>query len=294
MVVVKLMGGLGNQMFQYAVARSLSIENNTELKLDISFLLDRSPRPNFVFRDYDLGVFNIKARIAEASEVDIITRKSLLEKVMVKAGIRETKLYREKYFHFDPQVMRLKPPIYLEGYWQSYLYFQNIADVIRKEFTLKDIIPYSIQQMAHKIRICNESVCLNVRRGDFVSNPESKRVHGVCDKNYYDRALAYLCRFLKKPNIFVFSDDIEWCQSQFKYDFPITFMMHEEFAGPKFSHYFYLMTQCHHFIIPNSTFAFWAAWYPENQNKIVVAPKNWFNNYSANTNNLIPASWIRI
>ena len=165
MIIVKLMGGLGNQMFQYAAARRLAEVHKTTLKLDLTFLLDRAPRKDFIYRNYDLNIFNIQENFATPEE------------------IKRCKVIKEPYSHFDKNLLNAPDNVYLEGYWQSEKYFKDIKQIIKKEFTFKSSLSEESKRLADKILSAN-SICLNVRRTDFVSDPIVNQHHGFVGLDY--------------------------------------------------------------------------------------------------------------
>ena len=284
------MGGLGNQMFQYAMGRALSLKNDTTLKLDLKYLIDRKPKKNFIFRNYDLSIFRCNPKIATEEEVKNILGTGILRNKFINklVPLFYRRYYTENSFEYDKNIYSLSNNTYIEGYWQSYKYFEDISEIIRADFENFSVFNIHQNVMSNKIKSCN-SVCINVRRADFLTNS----FHGVCNIDYYHKGLKYISEKVDNLNIFVFSDDILWCKSNLNFRYPTTFLDHE-FAGEKFGVYLKLMTECNHFVIPNSTFGWWAAWLNESQDKIVVAPKNWFANNEINTKDLIPKSWIRI
>ena len=275
-VVVKLQGGLGNQMFQYAAGLALARRTKSQLILDLSFLLDRSPRPDFTYRDYDLPVFKL------ASDCQVARDGS--------AYAKKFHCVAEKHFHFDPEIENLGTNIYLDGYWQSPRYFESALDEVRQSFQFVSEIGPEARKILDTIQN-SESVCLNVRRADFVSNPRTRAVHGFCGEAYFRAAARRIAGKVKSLHFFIFSDDIEWCRSaNLVGDMPCTFISHD-LAGPRFATYLQLMKSCKHFILPNSTFGWWAAFLSESKNKAVVVPKPWFNDSKINTSDLIPAGW---
>jgi hypothetical protein len=301
MVIVRLMGGLGNQMFQYAAGRRLSLVRATELKLDLAFLLDRRPRENFVFRDYNLGIFNVKENFASPQETAPHTGnyanafRRLVFKAQKAAGVKHRPYLRERYFHFDADLLNAPGNIYLDGYWQSEKYFQDVADVIRKDFAFKTPLLSSgsdISEIASQIQ-ASGSVCLHVRRGDFVENPVTAQFHGFVGMGYINRAVATVAAKINQPRFFVFSDDIEWCRANIRLDYPTTVVGQAD-RGREFGNDFRLMTLCRHFIISNSAFGWWAAWLGGHPGKIVVAPEQWFASSPHSTRDLFPASWTII
>lgn len=296
MIIVKLQGGLGNQMFQYAAGRALSIRKKTMLKFDLTYLLDRSPSLNIVFRDYDLDIFpNIQVPIATQDEVLALTQTFANNKLLrriVKKTIGIKSYYREKSFKFDSHFTELPSKIYLDGYWQSEKYFEREKDILTRDFVFAPLLLKENFQLVDEIKTTN-SVCLNVRRGDFVSHAVSSSVLGFKGLDYITKAIQLIEDKVSNPNFYIFSDDIEWCRANIKIEHPVTIVDHTH-AGKKFADYLQLMTACKHIIIPNSSFAWWAAWLNNNPNKIVVAPLKWFNDPALDSSDIIPKGWLRI
>jgi hypothetical protein len=294
------MGGLGNQMFQYAAGLRLAMRRNTTLKLDLTFLLDRTPQENFVFRDFDLSIFNPAEVKATSREVRKFRRlaergsRSLVEKISDKFTKRL--YFKEKSPIFQPEVLDLPDETYLEGFFQNELYFSDIAKLIGELFRLRPDqanLPEATHLLAATIHATRNAICLNVRRADYVTNPIANQHHGVCGMEYFERALARLDSSGIRGSIFVFSDDIDWCQENFGHRENTVIVSHDH-AGSKFSTYLWLMAQCQHFIIPNSSFAWWAAWLSKNPNKIVVRPSRWFQLPEFRNMDICPASWIKV
>ena len=297
MITVRLIGGMGNQMFQYALGRRLAERHNTILKLDTTFLLNRLPRKNFVFRGYDLNVFNIQESFTCLSRFAMIFNNIAFPLsycyLRIKKVFYPNCIVKEKkdYF-FDSSVLDSPNDIYLNGYWQSERYFKDIEHIVRKEFTFKEKLNGRGNLMADKIRNVN-AVCVNIRRADYVTNALNNAFFGTISKEYYQRAEEIISSKTENPHFFIFSDDINWCKTNLKFNHPTVFVG-SEYAGKKWQQYLQLMVMCKHFIIPNSTFAWWAAWLSENKDKIIIVPKKWVNDSNINTDDLIPSSWIRI
>ena len=138
-----------------------------------------------------------------------------------------------------------------------------------------------------------DSICVNVRRTDYVTVQSAIETHGFVGKGYYDRGIGQIAPRLKNPHIFVTSDDLEWCRGNLRFEYPTTILGHE-YKGYKFGEELTLMARCKHFLIPNSTFAWWAAWLSSSQGKIVVCPKDWFRDSLIDSSDLMPSEWIRI
>jgi hypothetical protein len=302
MIIVKLWGGLGNQMFQYALGKKIAHLNHTELKLDVSLLLDRSPRKNFTYRNFDLDIFNVSAQIASAEDIKYFkVAKNKFEKIIKIInqkifGIATNKKFNyiiESQFNFNPIILKAVDNTYLDGYWQTEKYFNDIENIIRNEFILKIKPTQKIKDLEEKI-LNTESVCINVRRGDFVNNPVANKFHGVCDIDYFNEAIAIIEQKISNPYFYIFSDDIDWCRANFKDVKHNYLIVDHDFAGKNFEYYLYLMTKCKEFIIPNSSFGWWAAWLSENRKKNIIAPKKWFQSKTRNYSDLLPDSWIKI
>lgn len=290
MIVLKLMGGLGNQLFQYAYGRSLATEMNTELVLDLNFLLDRTARENFVFRDFDLDLFDLKPySLFDEDRKRKFFRKSIFSSTPL--------VVTENGFQFSPIITKLKKgKVYLDGYWQSHKYFSSISKSLKLELQFKNSLTPVQFSLSEKINQCM-SVCINFRRTDFVTITSAAQTHGIPSMAYYNNALGYLKdRIGDTIEVFVFSDDIAWCEKNFKIDFPTHFVSHELYKGERFSSYLQLMSQCKHFIIPNSTFGWWAAWLSDFNDKIVITPEQWFqdSNLQAQTFDLRPEDWVTL
>ena len=291
MIIVKLKGGIGNQMFQYAAGRRLTYVLGTELKLDISVF------ENYNLRKYELGSFNILEDFASPREVKTLTsQKNGVLAGLVRCLLRRPKdlapsHIRESYFHFDSEILNLPNNVYLDGYWQNEKYFNNIEDVIRKEFAITVPQTSENQKIAELIS-SHESVSLHVRRGDYVSDLQTSKVHGTCGLDYYARAIAEIYSRVDSPHFFVFSDDMEWSKANLDISHPVVFVDHNN-ALTSYED-LRLMSLCKHHIIANSSFSWWGAWLNQNSCKIVLAPKKWFNSVDYNTKDLIPDGWLKI
>lgn len=288
MIVVRLCGGLGNQLFQYAAGRRLADARRTELVLDLSWY-ERKPSSD-TLRAYELGHYSIQARPATPGEAlwcrlhegRLLRRLSLLP--------RRWRHCREKDFEFDPQVLDLPDNSYLDGYWQSHRYFEDVADLIRTE--LAPIARFGAQdeKVAAKIATGN-SVSVHVRRGDYVTHQVAAQTHGLCSLDYYKAALARVLPHVAQPHFFVFSDDPVWTREHLPLPGPATFVDHN---GPATAFQdLRLMSLCHHQITANSSFSWWGAWLNARPDKMVVTPRQWFAR-QRNIDSLIPDNWISL
>lgn len=288
MIIVRLMGGLGNQMFQYAVGRSLTVKHKTNLKLDLSFL--QNPPKNITHRPYELNVFNIQSDIANKSEIDkFIPNNKILYNIKRITGLKG--VIKEPHLHFYEGLLSAPDNSYLIGYWQSEKYFKEVEDIIRKDFDIKLKATGINQKMIEKINNYN-SVSIHVRRGDYISNPKANKFHGTPPLEYYEKAIEKMDTHVDKPHFFVFSDDPSWTKDHLQFEYPMTFISHN--PDEKSYEDLRLMSLCKHNIIANSTFSWWGAWLNQNTEKMVIVPKKWFSDPSINTNDIIPVSWIKI
>ncbi|MDB5255060.1 MAG: hypothetical protein JWL92_436 [Candidatus Nomurabacteria bacterium] len=283
---------MGNQMFQYAVGRALAIKNNVALGLDTSMLLDRTPRKKqFTFREYELSAFTIDAEIVPQATVPFLY-KTMPGTVGIYLDYLRRKFLRlsgtEKGTGFDGSILSLGTGSYLSGYWQSEKYFNEIEGVIRKDFSLKVPLSEKAQYVLGLIE-SKPSISLHVRRGDYVSDKNAHDILGLSPISYYEAAIAVMLEKEPRASFFVFSDDIEWCKNNLTINAEHVFV--EDMPGYE---HMTLMSKCKHNIIANSSFSWWGAWLNSNANKIVIAPKKWYNNKAFNNDDLIPDHWITL
>ena len=253
------------------LVRLLSLQNQQKLKLDITGY------KNYPLRDFELDIFNIDIDIASNKEINPLTQSKAICK--------------EKHFHFNPEVLDLKENVLLYGYWQSEKYFIKYKDEILKNFTLKKELSQQSKQFK-KIITSTISVSLHIRRGDYISDPTTNSFHGTCSLNYYKNAVSLISNRLKDTHFFIFSDDLDWAKKNLDFISNITFIELDQDI-PDYEE-MYLMSQCNHNIIANSSFSWWGAWLNQNPDKIIIAPEKWFMDENINTKDLIPGSWIRI
>ncbi len=289
MIIIKIGGGLGNQMFQYAFGRNIAITNKTTVKFDSLSWFEQ-----FKARTHKLHHFNVAGDFATDKEI------GKLRKYRKKGGrlaflhnyfITDNSIYiKQRGFEFNPKILEVKEPAYLDGHWQSEKYFENVKDIIRKEFTLKNEPSNIYKNKEQEIKDKN-SVSLHIRRGDYLTMQKAIDTIGVCSLDYYDRAVKEITKKIENPTFFVFSDDIEWVKENLKIKYPMIFVSNDELKDYE---ELVLMSKCKHNIIANSSFGWWGAWLNSNPNKIVITPKKWFKNTSKNTRDLIPESWLKL
>lgn len=301
LLITQILGGLGNQMFQYAHGFRIAREFDLDLRLDTSVMDNHSRRKDAVNRSFDLGLFNLTPHRASDTERWLYNAHGL--PVGVRALCRalapftKGRVVVERGFRFQPDLFPPeKPPAYIVGLWQSWKYFIGWENRIRKEFEFRQPLPPCFHELQDSLQSAN-SVAIHVRRGDYVSNPVDAATLGFVGEDYYRRAIDTVCRGpAAVKRFFVFSDDLDWCRSNFHWlPAPTTFVESSR-SGDRPSHHidFQLLAQSKNFIIPNSTFAWWAAWLSIAEEKLIVAPKRWFNDPALDSSDLCPTEWILV
>jgi hypothetical protein len=295
-VRVALTGGLGNQLFQYALGRALSKKLGVPLTLDLTWFNRVNGNKNETLRKYALDPFQLNVEKWISSEGVLWETSELIVRRFIKLGIalpekiiRNT--YYERSYRFDPGVLKLMPPVNLVGYWQSPLYFADIEEELRIELSVKQEISKNSLELMDEIK-STDSVCVHVRRGDYVLNKNAANTHGLCGADYYKRGIEFVTSKLRNPHCYVFSDDPEWVREYIKIPLPSTVV---DINGPDDAHEdLWLMSSCNHFVIANSSLSWWGAWLSKANNKIIIAPEKWFKCNKLDESDLIPTGWKRL
>ncbi len=292
MIIIDVAGGLGNQMFQYAAGRALALRHNAALRLDISsYIKDRFQRSFELQR-----VFAVQAEIASRADIrEMLGWQSLgAAKRALRhprlAGLRRNKLVVEPHFGYWPGLKMSPDDCYLVGYWQSEKYFADHASTIRSDFAFLHPLMGRNETLADVIGRTN-SVSLHVRRGDYVTHRKASLVHGTCSPAYYQAAVNYIADRTESPTFFIFSDDVPWVRENLEMAFPCQLVEHNQ--GEDSFVDMQLMSLCKHHVIANSSFSWWGAWLNTRQEKIVVAPKQWFAN-GTHVDDLLPRAWVTL
>lgn len=271
MIVVKLLGGLGNQLFQYALGRQLQTKYKTGLYLDLSnFEVDE-------LRKYELCNLSISEYFLPP----------IVLKVMIKLKI--LKKYYQNGRKYDEGVFKAGSNIHLVGYWQSEKYFRDIKDILVEEIIDKEII--SSYYQFNNLSECN-TVALHVRRQDYVINSETANHHGALDVEYYNNAVDLMNKNVTDPHYIVFTDDVAWAKANIVLNQQTTYW--ENDSEDKSWHDLILMSSCKHFIIANSSYSWWAAWLAEKETTMIIAPSRWFNGTPDDAMDIVPERWTRI
>jgi hypothetical protein len=318
MIIIRITSGLGNQLFQYATARSIANRYKTIVKIDtIHYYIDKQ-------RSFALDSFQIpisKVTITDLLKIypfegillillkPFIGRKKtgklilwLEQKIFKyqayynkplanKQTLIKKNILIQRYYHFDEEIINAKDNIYMIGYFQSWKYFNNIKSILIEEIKLKKTIRSHNKGILQQITNC-DSVSVHIRRGDYFSDANNRKLFEVFDMHYFVNAIQMMKQKLTSPVFFIFSDDIEWVKKNFQLSEHIVFFKNSK--GDKPAEDLILMSNCKHNIISNSSFSWWGAWLNQNPGKIVIAPKKWLNSEEYDTKDLLPPDWIKI
>ena len=290
MNVVRISDGLGNQMFQYAFARKISILTGKKVYLDTRFVNNEDfiksgnnifHRNKLGYREYGLSHFKIVLPLADEKIVShwkYLKQDNCVDKAFYGLSLMNKWIwkYKKEDLNFDGALPKFKWdfPAYYQGYFFDLNYYDDIWPLLKREFSLKQKIKLSSD--LHAVLNDENTVSLHVRRGDFL-----RLNRDISSSGYYDKAIKYVESQIDRPVYFIFSDDINWVNKNM--DIPrkkifvssMGFQDYEELI---------IMKHCKHNIIANSTFSYWGAYLNDNEDKIVVCPRNW-------RSRIIPKSW---
>jgi len=284
-VIVHVIGGLGNQMFQYAAGRALAA------RLGRPLLLDTSDFARYPLRTFALDRFAAPVEQAPRRYRWLVRVGRTPLWPLLPAGLRVLHVREQSHAYQSWPPIPTASPVFLSGYWQSERYFAEIADTIRRDFTVAAPPTGRNAALLGEITAC-DAVAVHVRRGDYVSDPATAARHGVCGLDYYTAALERIEAAVSAPRYFVFSDDIPWAREHLRFTAPATFIDHNAAAPWEDLR---LMAACRHFVIANSSFSWWGAWLAEHAaaEKLVIAPRRWFV-AAEDARDLLPPSWVRL
>lgn len=291
MIVTRLEGGLGNQLFQYAIGRRLALQRQQRLKLDISRYHDTVVTETT--RAYRLHHLAIEADIATPSENQAFTdtrpvmrvQRKLTRTLNLHGGF--ITLNEQKNFSYDASVFEQRGHLRLIGFWQHRDYVAPIMDMLRREFAIVTPPTFINQAALNGIAAAPVSVSVHIRRGDYVSAPNASAVYGLLPLTYYERAAEKVLRHAPDAHFFVFSDDPAWAREHLRLPAPMRVFDHND---PDHDYDdLRLMIACQHHIIANSTFSAWAAWLSAHPEKRVYAPQRWFVRVPSAT--WLPQDW---
>lgn len=275
-VVVKIIGGVGNQFFQYCAGKALAKKIGATLKFDLCGFEE------YKLRNYELTNFKIEQILANENEIADLKKKKIFNKTY----------FKEKSGKFCTGMFNAKNGAYLEGYFQSEKYFEDIKDEIRQDFQFKNLEflqSNSIREYGEEIK-SEKAVCISVRGGDYINNPINEAMYNVCGKNYYQNAINCIKNQVETPKFYVTSDDIEYAKTIISNDISPIFVSTQDWKDS-----LYFIQNCKHNIIANSSFSWMGVWLNSNPDKIVLAPKKWYkSNVKIDYKNIVCKNWIKV
>jgi len=279
-IKVKLTGGLGNQMFQFAAGYAVARKNNLDLSLDLSWFKRRKLHNGFELN----RVFDIYSNISFLNSP--LSFKTINFKEILNKIDKTFHIFNEPYFHYTSSISNIPKRCFLKGYWQSELYFKDFSQDIRKIFNFNKQLDKTNFLIANEINY-NNSISIHIRRGDYLLKKNFD--HHVDLRKYYLKAIEDSSNLFKNPKYFIFTDDPLWVSKNFTIDHSYTVV--DINRGTESSYDMHLMSLCKCNIIANSSFSWWGAWLNDKEDKIIYAPNNWFNDKSICTDDLFPRTW---
>ena len=292
MIISHIIGGLGNQMFQYASGRALSLERGVPFKLDTQDFEGYALHNGF---ELD-RIFEVQAPLAEESDIKSVLgwrahplfRRRLFRKQL--EILRGSRLFVDTQFSSWREIAEVPDHCYLMGNWQTEMYFKKHEETIRSDLSFKRPLVDKNRTVADQIGD-SVAVSLHVRRGDIAANPASLAFHGLCSLEYYKRAVDHITARVANPEFYIFSDDMPWVKENISISHPCHYIDHNK--GSESYNDMHLMSLCRHHIIANSSFSWWGAWLNPKEEKIVVAPALWFS-AEFDSSDIIPSNWVKL
>ena len=259
MITVKIKGGLGNQMFCYAYAKAMQ-SRGFNVRIDLS-----------LYDSYNLhGGYQLDYFFSDIETC--IIKNNFMNKIFSFFNLKYN-IIREEKHGFDSKYLNIDDNKYVIGYFQSEKYFLNIRDILLKQFKPNFQISSYAETIQEKILNEENSCSIHVRRGDYLNN-KNQKIYKTLNSKYYLNAVSWIEKKHKKIKYFIFSDDIDWVKSNLDFKNAVYI---EDSNKRKPHEDILLMSKCNHNIIANSTFSWWGAWLNSNDDKIVLSPKDWFN-----------------
>lgn len=288
-VIVRLIGGLGNQMFQYAMGLAVASRIQGELRLDTDFVGSGIAHRQFELDQAFVGPFH---RATPDEMRSVLGWRIHFRRAMGRPALSflwSERVVVERSLEFSYQLADLAASAYLVGYWQSETYFLNVEQELRARFSF--VAPdVANEALLGEIGSC-ESVAMHIRRGDYAEISSVTACHGLCPPSYYERAAQLLLARQPKLRFFLFSDDLDWTRDNIKLPADCNFV--DINRGNSSFNDMRLMSRCTHQVIANSTFSWWGAWLNGNPEKLVIAPERWFAAGEA-ANSICPPTWVRL
>lgn len=288
-IATKLFGGLGNQLFQYATVRKLSLHLDRPVLIDLDWFRDIQEGQTHripLLSHFRLPVSHVDSRGHPEQLASPATN-------VWQAMTRPVRIINEKQpYQFDPQLLKRAQRsrlAYLVGYWQSYRYFEDVREQLLQE--IRPSAPLAQHYAAAATRIAEgESVMVHVRRGDYVHSSSASTAHGALPLDYYRSALALIRERVDRPQLYFFSDDIDWVRKHLQTDLPSEYVANASGDTAVIGE-LELMRQCRHHVIANSSLSWWGAWLSNRPGKTVVAPRSWLKSKPLALDDLLPPEW---
>ncbi|SFO35036.1 Glycosyl transferase family 11 [Roseovarius lutimaris] len=282
MIIARLFGGTGNQLFQYAAGRALADHLGCDLALDSRYVGGEQARRD-CFEHFGA------ARFIRGGPLPPAKSDGALRYALWRAFGRNPQFHREADLGFEPGFFSLDPGTYLHGYWQSERYFAPIATRLRDDLVMTTPLAGANADMAARIKAAKLPVSVHVRRGDYLASES----YAACPPAYYRQAIERLEHDLgQTPQCFIFSNDPDWARATLDLGEDRVVVDINDEANGHFD--LALMSRCAHHVIANSTFSWWGAWLDPSPEKQVIAPRNWFGTDKISNPDLIPDGWIRL
>jgi len=301
MIIVKMMGGLGNQLFQYAFGTSLAQKLSQETVYDISWFVHERTR---ILRLNYLGL-SLKYKTAggiyailKKSAIYCSARSKLIRSLKPLQKLENVYEFKTSFFNtivkekdFNIEKIKNNKNYYFDGYWQNPEYFEDVRNLILSEIRFPEF--QNSQDLNLKKQICDsESVAIHIRRGDYVSDSWANQTLGTCSIEYYQKAAEHIMSKHTNAKFFLFSDDPDFVKTNFGF-LPNATLVSDSIRSEIDE--LNLMHSCKNFIIANSSFSWWGAWLSQNPEKIVIAPRQWYKNKEANEQcKIVPDNWVRL
>ena len=297
-IILQVYSGLGNQQFEYAFARALSLKYDRELILDDSYFLKRYFYPK---HDFGLYLFRLKEYNASHKSTSGIYREFIgiltrYRKLKILYQSIQKLLFFNKLFpilitqnNFSESLFANNNSIIISDYFQKYDIFEQYADLLRDDMRYTYPLTKDNQEYLKEIN-SYKTASVHIRRGDYLSAEQALQTFSQVSKNYYKSAIEYIQKKSNINKLVIFSNDLEWVKANLKFEIDCLYIEND---GPDSQHQF-LMTNCNHHVIANSTYSWWGAWLNPSKDKIVCVPKKWFNAIEKQNDIYIPNGWIRI
>lgn len=284
MIVARIDGGLGNQLFQVAFGLQLAHRHRTELVLDLSAYADQ-PAHGFL-----LDRFHVSARQLRSDEMRRVPRRYRLPDAKRSSWLRFDGLtrVREKPFGFAEKYLHAPNDSYLVGYWQSERFFRDVRSQVREQFRVRRPLSAQSERLQERM-LATPSLALHVRRGDYISNPGAAAIYRSLSLEYYRQSVLARLAERAAVEVYVFSNDIPWCRQHLALPCPVHFIQHTTSASAHED--LALMSAAETIIIANSTFSWWGAWLGERAGRHVVAPASWFHRGTLDDQYLACEGW---